>query len=210
MGSREYTAEEWCWRHGRRVLCGCDNTLHAPRPENFFRQAPTRAELRAHLLDALSASHALAVRAAFACDASCPVAGRAALMPLLLDPVKGLGEKLTTAEPSLACRCVAAYLVRIIAMLGRVTPDPSRLASLRLPPQSHMAQRTPCGAINPGSDDEVWLLDEPAPACVHVRHAHPPPPPPPPPNPPWWARGRSPRGCGVIDDWLFVNHALAG
>ena len=60
-------------------------------------------------------------------------------------------------------------------MIGRVTPDPSRLASLRLPPQSRMAQRTPCGAVDPGSDDEVWLRDEPAPRCVHVPHAHSPP-----------------------------------
>ena len=175
VGSGEYTAEERRWRHGQHVLCGCDNTLYATRPEYFFRQAPTRADLRADLLDALPASHALTVRAAFACDASCPAAVRATLMPLLLDPVKFLGEGLTPAESSLACRCVAAYLVRVGAMIGRVTPDPSRLASLRLPPQSRMAQRTPCGAVDPGSDDEVWLRDEPAPPCVHVPHAHPTP-----------------------------------
>ena len=63
-------------------------------------------------------------------------------------------------------------------MLGRVTPDPPRLDSLRLPPQSRMAQRAPYGVIDPASDDEVWLRDEPAPVCVHVPHAHPTPTPP--------------------------------
>ena len=49
----------------------------------------------------------------------------------------------------LARSSVAAYLVCIGAMLGRVTPDMSRLASLQLPPTSRMAQRTPCGATDP-------------------------------------------------------------
>ena len=104
-----------------------------------------------------------------------PVSSGACALPLSR---KFLGERLTPVESSLASRCVAAYLVRVGAMVGRVTPDPSRLASLpvRLPPQSRMAQRTPCGAVDPGSDDEVWLRDEPAPPCVHVLHAHPSPP----------------------------------
>ena len=125
-----------------------------------------------------------------------PAAVRATLMPLLLNPVKLLGEVLTPAESSLACRYVAAYLVRVGAMLGRVTPGPTRLACLRLPPQSRMAERTPCGATDPGSDDEVWLRDDPAPACVHVPHAHPSPSP---RIRPLGARGR----CGVTDDWPF-------
>ena len=56
--------------------------------------------------------------------------------------------------------------------LGRVAPDALRLASLRLPPTPRMAQRTPCGASGAGSDNELWLCDEPA--CEHVPHAHPP------------------------------------
>ena len=59
------------------MLCGCDNTLYATRPEYFFRQAPAHAELRVNLLAALAlaAPHAPAVRAAFACDAPCPADG---------------------------------------------------------------------------------------------------------------------------------------
>ena len=75
----------------------------------------------------------------FACDASRPAAVRATLMPLLLDPVQFLGEGLTSVESPLACRYVATYLVRVGATLERSAPDPSRLASLRLPPTSRIA-----------------------------------------------------------------------
>ena len=91
LGSGEHTAEERHWRHGQHVLRSCDDTLYAIRPEYFFRQAPARAELRADLLGAVPASHAPAVCAAFACDASCLAAVRATPMPLFLDPVQSLG-----------------------------------------------------------------------------------------------------------------------
>ena len=87
-------------------------------------------------------------------------------LPLFLDPVRFIGTEVPTPARSLSCRHVAAYIVRVGAKLARVAPDPSRLESLRLPPASQMAQGTPHGAVELGSDDEAWLCDDPPPASL--------------------------------------------
>ena len=50
---------------------------------------------------------------------------------------------------------------QLVALPTAVTPDPSRLESLRLPPASQMAQGTPHGAIDFRSEVEAWLCDDP-------------------------------------------------
>ena len=93
-------------------------------------------------------------------------AARAQLMPLFIDPLRFIGAGLFAPVLSLSCRCVASYIVRVGAKLARVAPDPSRLASLRLPPASQMAQGTLHGDVELGSDDEAWLCDDPPPASL--------------------------------------------
>ena len=87
-------------------------------------------------------------------------------MPLFLHPERFIGAAVPAPVLCLSYRYVAAYIVRVGAMLARVVPDPSRLESLRLPPASQMAQGTPHGAVEFDFDDEAWLCDDLPPASL--------------------------------------------
>ena len=143
------------------MLCGCRFALYmyANQSRYRFRHAQTseRAEPRNDLSDAFPASHAPIVRATSACDTRYLAAVPAALMPLLLDPVKFLGKESAPVVLSFTCRYVAANLVRVGTMPGRMSPEPSRLDLLDLPLPLRMTQRSLHGAADPGFDDGLTM-----------------------------------------------------
>jgi hypothetical protein len=97
---------------------------------------------------------------------------RATCIPYFLDPV------CVSAAPSLlACQIasvVAAYITLVAAAWqGLVAPGPTRLRSLRLSKHTKMHE---CAfpdehGCDGGSDDEVWLRDDPKPVSVAQMHA---------------------------------------
>ena len=89
-------------------------------------------------------------------------------VPLLLDPVQFLGEELTPAGGLWPAAVLPPTPVHVGALLRRIAPSVSRLASLWLPLMSRMAQRTPRSATDPTFDNVVWVRDEPAPAYVRI------------------------------------------
>ena len=164
-------------------------------------RAPALIDLRADLLAALPAPHAVAVRDAVACATTgCPESVSAGFicMGLFLDPVLFLGQDVSCTAASLASRYVAAYIVYVGALLARETVDPSRLEVLRLPHDSHMARASPFCAIDWGSDVEVRLHLDPPPACPPIVA----------PTPPTRSarKGARPKPCryGAVDDYPCI------
>lgn len=133
------------------------------------------------------------VCAALVFAAGCIPAVRAAIMPLFLDPVQFLRTGVTPAVLSLACRRIAAYLVRVGATLGRVTLAPPCLDScLACDRRRHGACLNVCRTALLGQGQMMGIgyvlirlitAPELAPATAA----------PPPPDPPTSARGQS--GC---------------
>ena len=177
----------------QHLLGGCACRQYTTAAEGYVRRAPTLTDLRADLLAALPASLATAVRDVIACATTrCPESVRAGFMPLFLDPVLFLGQRVSSTAASLASRYVAVY---VDAMLARETLYPSQLEALRLPGESGVARASPLCAID-------WALMMRF-GCTPIPQLPARPLPPPLSRPA--GEGARPKlsGYGAIDDQAF-------